>query len=311
MTSLTPTNPAHRGSEALRNIPKKYSLCPCASVCRDQRQRRLAAASWVLILALGAASVGHAAGQGERAPEPARAAAPVDLTGYWVSIITEDWRWRMMTPPKGDYASVPLNPEGRRVADQWDQARDEAKGEQCRAYGVGGIMRMPLRAHITWADDWTLKIETDAGRQTRLLHFREGDARTRDRTWQGRSVASWEGGGVLRRRQAAEEVFLGRLSDVPDGTRAPIEYGTLKVITTGMRAGYLRKNGVPYSENAVVTEYFDRHGGPGGAEWFTVTTIVDDKLYLGEPFVTSSHFRREPDASKWRPTPCEVDRPPS
>jgi hypothetical protein len=72
----------------------------------------------------------------------------------------------MLTPAKGDYASVPLNPEGRGAADQWDQARDEAAGEACRAYGVGGVMRMPMRAHITWADDFTLKIETDAGTQT-------------------------------------------------------------------------------------------------------------------------------------------------
>jgi hypothetical protein len=272
---------------------------------------RVAAVACVVTLALAASLVGEAAGQEAGAPESARAGAPVDLTGYWVSIVTEDWRWRMMMPPKGDYASVPLNPEGRRVADQWDPARDEAKGEHCRAYGAGSIMRMPMRVHITWADDWTLKIDTDAGKQTRLMHFRERDARIGSRTWQGRSVATWEGGGVIVRRPAAEETRLGRLSDVPDGTRGPLEWGTLKVITTNLRPGYLRKNGVPYSENAVVTEYFDRHGGPGGVEWFTVTTIVDDKQYLGEPFVTSSHFRREADGSKWRPTPCEVERPAS
>jgi hypothetical protein len=262
-----------------------------------------------LTIALGGSAAGQGNDQNQRASGAPRAAAPVDLSGYWVSIITEDWRWRMLTPPKGDYSSVPLNPEGRRVADQWDPAHDVAKGEQCRAYGVGGIMRMPLRVHVTWADDWTLKIDTDAGRQTRLLHFREPDARTGNRTWQGRSVASWEGGGVLRRRPAAEETRLGRLSDIPDGTRGPLEWGTLKVITTGMRAGYLRKNGVPYSENAVVTEYFDRLSGPGGTEWFTVTTIVEDPKYLGEPFITSSQFRREADGSKWRPTPCQVDPP--
>jgi hypothetical protein len=284
----------------------KNSLCLSASVCRVQS--RIAAVLCSLIVAFAAPLVGQEATQ-TRAAETARAAAPVDLTGYWVSIITEDWRWRMMTPPKGDYASVPLNPEGRRVADMWDPKRDAGAGEQCKAYGVGAIMRMPMRVHITWSDDWTMRIDTDAGKQTRLLHFRERDARSGNRTWQGRSVATWEGGGVIRRRPAAEETRLGRLSDVPDGTRAPLEWGTLKVITTGMRPGYLRKNGVPYSENAVVTEYFDRHGGPGGLEWFTVTTIVEDSRYLGEPFVTSSHFRREPDGSKWRPTPCEVDPP--
>ena len=158
------------------------------------------------------AGQGQAGSAAQQPPPTPRAIAPTDFTGNWVSVVTEDWRWRMVTPPKGDTASVPLNPEGRRVADQWDPAHDVAKGEQCRAYGVGGIMRMPLRVHITWADDWTLKIDTDAGRQTRLLHFRERDARAGNRTWQGRSVASWEGGGVLRRRPAAEETRLGRLS---------------------------------------------------------------------------------------------------
>src|SRR4029453_7319044 len=217
MTSLALAKPTHRGAETPRKISRN-SLALGASVCRDQPQRRwqlgpggrmhrtrMASVLCLLTLALGASPAAQQAGQEAPAPEAARTASPVDLTGYWVSIVTEDWRWRMLTPPKGDYASVPLNPEGRRVADQWDQARDEAKGEQCRAYGVGGIMRMPLRVHITWADDWTLQIDTDAGRQTRLLHFRERDARTGNRTWQGRSVAMWEGGGILRRRPAAGE----------------------------------------------------------------------------------------------------------
>jgi hypothetical protein len=262
-----------------------------------------------VVVGLVALSLGPAVAQAPGPAATAKAAAPVDLTGYWVSIVTEDWRWRMLTPPKGDTASVPLNPEGRRVAGLWDPAQDQAKGEQCRAYGAPGIMRMPLRVHITWADDWTLKIDTDAGQQTRLLRFRPASERPGPRTWQGSSVASWEGGGVLRRRVGPEDAFLGRLSDIPDGTRAPLEYGTLKVVTTGMRPGYLRRNGVPYSEKAGVTEYFDGHGG-AGFEWFTVTAVVEDPQYLAEPFVTSSSFRREADGAKWRPTPCEIVLPP-
>src|SRR6478609_1283389 len=108
------------------------------------------------------------------APQPPRtpkAAAPVDLTGYWVSIVTEDWRYRMMTPAKGDYPSIPLNPEGIKVAQSWDPAKDEASGNQCKGYGAGAIMRMPGRIHITWQDDTTLKVEMDNGQQTRLFHF--------------------------------------------------------------------------------------------------------------------------------------------
>src|SRR5437762_3523851 len=104
-------------------------------------------------------------------PPTPRAAAPIDLTGYWVSIVTEDWRFRMVTPAKGDYASVPLNPEGRKVADTWDPAKDEAAHEQCKSYGAPAIMRVPGRLHITWPDENTLKVETDAGTQTRIFHF--------------------------------------------------------------------------------------------------------------------------------------------
>jgi hypothetical protein len=84
-----------------------------------------------------------------------RAAALFDITGYWVSLVTEDWRYRQFTPAKGDYVSVPVNPEGKKVADSWDAAKDEAAGEQCKAYGAAGLMRMPTRLHITWQDDNT------------------------------------------------------------------------------------------------------------------------------------------------------------
>ena len=203
----------------------------------------------------------------------------------------------MLTPPKGDSASVPLDPEGRRVAGLWDPAQDKPRASSAAPTAPPRMMRMPLRAHITWANDWTLKIDTDAGKQTRLLRFRP--VSERPGPGRGRMIHGVvEGGGVLRRPCGPEERFLGRLSDIPDGSRAPLEYGTLKVVTTGMRPGYFRRNGVPYSENAVVTEYFDRHGG-AGFEWFTVTTVVEDPKYLAEPFVTSS-----PSGAKPTPRSC-------
>ena len=219
-------------------------------------------------------------------PQTPRAAAPIDLTGYWVSVVTEDWRWRMLTPPKGDYASVPLTVEGRKVADMWDP--DRAPSDGCKAYGAPAVMRMPGRLNITWENDTTLKIETDAGGQTRRLRFESDRTPGEAPSWQGYSVASWEVTGGRGGRDAAP---------APRG-------GTLKVVTTNLRAGYLRKNGVPYSENAVVTEYFDRHAAYG-TEWFTVTTIVEDPRYLTQSFITSTHFKREPDGAKWSPAPCE------
>ena len=105
-----------------------------------------------------------------QAPPPTgRVGAPVDLTGTWVSAVTEDWRARMLPPVKGDYETVEqvMSPQARKVADNWQPSMEG----QCDAYGVGGVMRMPGRLRITWQDDTTLKIETDAGSQTRLLHF--------------------------------------------------------------------------------------------------------------------------------------------
>src|SRR5512141_2847474 len=76
------------------------------------------------------------------APHPStRASAPWDMTGYWVSIVTEDWRFRMITPGKGDFPGVPLNDAAKKIADAWDPAKDEAAGQQCKAYGAAAIMR--------------------------------------------------------------------------------------------------------------------------------------------------------------------------
>ena len=80
--------------------------------------------------------------------------------------------------------------------------------------------------------------------------------------------------------------------------------GALKVVTTNMRAGYLRKNGVPYSENAIVSEYFDAAPLPNQGPVLLVTVVVDDPQYLQQPFIVSSQFKKEVDGSKWDPTPC-------
>jgi hypothetical protein len=208
------------------------------------------------------------------ASSTAKASAPVDLTGYWVAFVTEDWRFRMITPRKGDYQPVPMTPEARKVADAWDPAADEAAGNQCKAYGAAALMRLAARFHITWQDENTLRIDSDYGTQTRLLHFNPAQSSQGERSWQGFSSAQW---------------------DKPS---------SLKVMTTNLRAGYLRKNGVPYSQDAVVTEYFDIAPIPGGGQVLLVTTIVDDPLYLRQPFTVSSQFKKEADGSKWDPTPC-------
>ena len=255
------------------------------------------------------------------APRSPRAAAQVDVTGNWVAQITEDWRWRMITPPKGDYASVPLNQLGRQVADGWDPAADAAAGEACRAFGAGGIMRLPTRLKIAWADESTLRIETDLGSQVRVLHFDRAAPRRR-----GAELAGTFGRRVARRAAARESVRRARGADAGSGGRAraarrpgrlaggaaraapPPTRGSLKVVTTNLRPGYLRKNGVPYSERAVVTEYYDRFAMFGN-DYLQVVTVVTDPTYLTTPFVVSNQFKREPDDSKWNPTPCATDAP--
>lgn len=224
------------------------------------------------------------------APPSPKAAALADLTGTWVSLITEDWRYRMFTPPKGDYTSVPLNGAGRKVAEAWDPAKDEAAGEQCRAYGAAGIMRLPTRLRISWQDDTTLKIEADAGTQTRRLHFGPShENHENGQDWQGLSTASWE---------YPRAIIAGR------GAAGPPSGGALQVVTTRMRPGYLRRNGVPYSANAVMTEYFVRLDVPDGDSLLVVTAEIVDPEYLATPYWTSTQFKRQTDAAGWNTTPC-------
>ena len=241
------------------------------------------------LLALSTVAAGFAQAPPSGQATTARSAAVIDVTGNWVSVVDEDWRWRMLTPPKGDFTSVPLNAAGREVVNAWDPAKDEAAGEQCRAYGAAGLMRMPTRVRISWADSQTLRLETDAGNQTRLLHFDgpKGGAAS----WQGDSVASWQ-------KQAQTRGFAP-----PYDGPSPNKGGAMKVETTNMRQGYLRRNGVPYSGDAVLTEFYDVVD-VDGTPFLILTTVVDDPKYLTEAFITSEQFKKEADGSKWDPSPC-------
>ena len=224
-------------------------------------------------------------------PATGRSSAMLDLTGYWVSVVTEDWAWRMMTAPKGDAGSLPVTAEAKKVAANWDPAADKAAGEACRAYGAAGNIRQPGRLHISWQNDQTLRVDFSAGNQTRLLSFDTSAATSNmERTWAGNSVAEW--------------TKLRNWQEFSPPTIAPVG-GTLKVITTNMRPGYLQSNGFPYSENARMTEYFDRVVF-NGLPWLVVTTVVEDPRYLREPLIWSTQFKQEPNASKWKPKPCDA-----
>ena len=288
-------------------------------------------------IAVGRADVSAQRGAGGQrgagpaaAPQTARTRGPVDFTGTWVSVVTEDWRWRMVTPPKdaSAAASIPVNQEARRVAQSWDLEADNKGGNQCRAFGVGGINRQPGRLRISWQDDNTLKFEYDAGTQTRLLYFDRAAQPPAEKTWQGFSRADWEGPGVGRGAAPVGDnrVTGGGLpgaAGVPGGGgqglrggppprgQARINSGAnLKIVTTNFREGYLRKNGIPYSEQAVITEYIHRlPTHPNGDNWLQVITIVEDPRYLTQPYYTSTNFRLEPNDAGFRPTPCQTAPP--
>jgi hypothetical protein len=270
---------------------------------------------------------------GQAAPPPtAKASAPIDLTGYWTAVVTEDWHVRMLTPAKGDFGSgvtgtienpgvgfigagpnpsaqgnIPYNVTGAKMAMAWDPAKDEAEGNACKAYGAPGIMRLPTHLRISWQDENTLKLEADYGTQTRLFHF--GPPQTQGRldygnatffparppkldppanvesSTQGYSIASWN--------------IMGGNGNFERG-------GSLKVVTSRLNPGYYWKNGMPYTANAAMTEYFRTMELPDRSQWIRYTEIVDDPEYLTQPWVVNYAFKKLPDGSKWNPTPCSV-----
>jgi hypothetical protein len=252
-----------------------------------------------VVLADAALGGSQATAQQGRLAGPGRGVTPrsgafLDLTGQWVSVITEDWRWRMVTPPKEDTASVPLNPAGRKLADAWDLDADRARGDLCKAFGPPGLIRQPGRLRIRWENDNTLLVEFDAGMQTRRFHF-GAPAPAASPSLQGHSVARWV-------RQPQNRGIFGR-GGAASG-------GSLEVITTNLTTGYLRPNGVPYSDRTTVKEFFDSFTLPDNdGTWLIVTTVIADPVYLTQEFVVSSQFKKEPEGSKWNPRPCDIPAP--
>lgn len=254
------------------------------------------------------------------APAPtAKALAPFDLTGTWVSVVTEDWRYRMVAPvketdvtlglkpaqPNGErqlLVGVPLNAAGKAATLRWTPA----EAGRCEAFGIGSGMRAPGLLRIAWESDSVLRIEIEAGQQTRRIHFNPSTPPAGPPSWQGASVGDWDAapnvidvlrpGGFDTRNAnpgAAEGTAVSSLSWRP-----------LKVVTTNFRAGWLRPNGVPYSARARITEHFMRYPVPGAGEGLTVRTVVDDPTYLEQPFMVSTNFQRVADAARRKPEPC-------
>jgi len=256
------------------------------------RTLRLSAAA---AFAAGVLWLPHAQSQppaGAAAQSP-RDGALFDITGQWVAVVNEDWRWRMVTPPVGDVSSIPVNARGRQEAAAWDLERDRAEGRLCKAFGAPGLIRQPTRLRIEWEDDDTLLFEFDAGMQTRRLEFAETTPPA-EPSLQGFSRATWA-------RQTLQRGVFG--SRTPPG-------GSLKVFTTHLEPGYLRPNGVPYSGEATMTEYFHTFTLPDdGGTWLVVTTVVEDPVYLTTELLMSTQFKKETDRTRWNPRECDIPPP--
>lgn len=279
----------------------KGVLSWAAAPRRSAARARLVAVALLLgSTALGAQQPAGPTGQpAVAAPSSAAARAPFDLSGYWVSLITRNWRHRMLVPARGDYIDIPINLKAKQFADAWSPRTDEAAGKACEAYGAGIIMFMPERLHIHWQDPNVLRVDTDAGMQTRLLHFVPppagarpfGGAASAPRSWQGQSAAQW---------------ILPRGGESAGGVRNAPRYGSIEVVTDDMLPGLLRKNGVPYGAGAKMTEYWELRSDESSQQWITISTRLQDPEYLLQPYVYDSIFQKEADGSKWDPSPCSL-----
>jgi hypothetical protein len=299
---------------------------------------RVSFACAVALLCVSASPVAAQVAQGAPPPpaaqQTARQAAPIDFTGTWASVVTEDWQWRFVTPIVGDYTGVPLNQVGDKTARAWNHEADVQAGEQCKGFGAAGINRLPTRMQISWVDDNTMKLDWDLGTQSRLVYFDKSKAPTGPPSYQGHAIGEWidvpapagRGGGGRGAAPAAapaadaapaggragaaaapgREGGGGRAGGGRGAAAPAARAGGLKIVTTNLKAQYLRQNGVPVSEKAVVTEFLDIVPSPDGAQWLVVKTQVDDPTYLSGWYQVSSQFKKEADNSKWSPTPCEL-----
>ena len=197
--------------------------------------------------------------------------AEADLTGYWEAILHEDTLFRTAGPPIGEYIGLPINDAARAIANDWNPEDGYKPENQCKMHGAAYIMRSPIRIFVAQDDEVTIsiKIELEMGRE-RKIYLDGRPAPEGPPTDMGHSVGVWEG-------------------------------DMLTVTTTNMTEKYIRRNGVPNSEQAVMTEHFVRHG-----DYITLINIIEDPVYLNEPLIRSISYRKRNDEFKWVRFDCEV-----
>ena len=214
---------------------------------------------------------------------PAPAAAQVDFSGEWAPRFWEDNPERVAGPELGDFLGIPINDAARKRAEAWDASIQTLPEWQCRPHSADYIWRGPSQLRISkeidpvsreitaYHAEWLRSVD-----RAIYLDGREPPPPDALHTWAGFSVGRWEGDML-----------------------------TIKV--THLKEGYLRRNGLPRSDKATVTEHWVRNG-----DFLTVTTIINDPVYLTEPFIRTTDYELAVN-QQIPPYPCgvvqEVDRP--
>jgi hypothetical protein len=207
-----------------------------------------------------------------------------DLTGEWAPRFHEDQPERIPGPDIGDYLGLPINDSARLRGDSWDASLLTLPEHQCKPhpadYGPRGPANLRFWRDIDTATQQTIAYHThiswQAPERTIWMDGREHPPEYAPHTWQGFSTGKWEG-------------------------------DMLTVTTTHLKNGWIRRNGIPRSDKAVLTEHWIRHD-----KFLTLVSIVNDPVYLSEPFIRTTDWQADPDQNI-APYPCEsvveVERP--
>jgi len=206
----------------------------------------------------------------------APAFAQIDFSGEWAPRFYEDQPERVAGPELGDYLGLPINDAARERADTWAASIQSTPEWQCRPHSADYIWRGPSQLRITKEVDpvtrQILAFHAEWLRSIDNIYYLDGrphPSANSPHTWGGFATAKWDG-------------------------------DMLTVTVTHLKEGYVRRNGVPRSDLATVTEHWVRHGN-----WLTVTTVVNDPVYLTEPFVRSTDYELD-EHQLVAPYPCDT-----
>lgn len=214
--------------------------------------------------------------------EPAYAQA--DLAGMWAQRFHEELPERGEGPEIGDYTGLPVNDAARLRADSWDASKWTVPERQCEPHPADYAPRGPANLRIGRTVDpvsqevvsWDVTVMWSLQQRTIFMDGRSHPSPNAQHSWQGFSTGEWDG-------------------------------DMLKVTTTHLKEGWVRRNGLPRSDKATLTEYFIRN-----QDYLTLVTIVDDPVYLTEPLVRTSDWVLDP-GMRIGPFSCipaiEIERP--